>query len=565
VEQRLHALERREMLRRERRSSVGREIEYAFRHVLMRDVAYGQIPRAQRADKHRRAAEWIESLSADRENAPDMLAHHYSQALEYARTSGQPTEELERRTRIAFRDAADRAVALNSFDPARSHYLSALALWPEDDAEWPLLVVETSDLGLTAPGSALSTALGRACERLVASGDLGNAAKAEMLIAFRYWNEAKSEQSAEAFARAAELLETAEPSPTVARVMSRLAINHMLRGQFAETIELCGRALAIADELGLEDIRAHVLNTRGIARVTHNGDLGGLADVESSVEIAERLNSAEAIIRGYKNLGSTLAELGELSRAVDLQQRGAEAARRFGQDFQLRWFETEVAINNYWTGDWDSALEAFARLDEWVAQVGPHYMEAAAHSCRAKMRAGRGDRAGARADIEGALDFARRSGEPQVLLPTLADAAVIAATGGRGGATRRVADLLDELVTATAGGVPGSYWSIEFALALALTDQPERLATMPAEGPSRWVAIARVIAAERYGEAADELAALGAGPEEALTRMLAARTLIAGGRTAEGEAELQRAIEFWNRVRATEHTTTAEAMLAKTA
>ena len=81
----------------------------------VRDVAYGQIPRAQRAEKHRRAAEWIESLSADRENAPDMLAHHYAQALEYARDAGQPTEELERRTRLALRDAAERATALNSF------------------------------------------------------------------------------------------------------------------------------------------------------------------------------------------------------------------------------------------------------------------------------------------------------------------------------------------------------------------------------------------------------------------------------------------------------------------
>ena len=67
AEAHLHALERREMLRRERRSSVAADTEYAFRHVLMRDVAYGQIPRAQRADKHRRAAAWIESLSADRE------------------------------------------------------------------------------------------------------------------------------------------------------------------------------------------------------------------------------------------------------------------------------------------------------------------------------------------------------------------------------------------------------------------------------------------------------------------------------------------------------------------
>ena len=46
AEERLHALERKEFVRRERRSSVAGETEYAFRHLLVRDVAYGQIPRA---------------------------------------------------------------------------------------------------------------------------------------------------------------------------------------------------------------------------------------------------------------------------------------------------------------------------------------------------------------------------------------------------------------------------------------------------------------------------------------------------------------------------------------
>ena len=64
VEERLHALERKEFVRRERRSSVAAETQFAFRHVLVRDVAYAQIPRGRRADKHRRAAEWIESLAA---------------------------------------------------------------------------------------------------------------------------------------------------------------------------------------------------------------------------------------------------------------------------------------------------------------------------------------------------------------------------------------------------------------------------------------------------------------------------------------------------------------------
>ena len=44
VEERLLALERREPVRREQPSSVEGEEQYAFRHVLLRDVAYAEIP-----------------------------------------------------------------------------------------------------------------------------------------------------------------------------------------------------------------------------------------------------------------------------------------------------------------------------------------------------------------------------------------------------------------------------------------------------------------------------------------------------------------------------------------
>ena len=247
IEEQIHALERREMLRRERRSSVGGEVEYAFRHVLMRDVAYGQIPRAQRAEKHRRAAEWIESLSADRENAPDMLAHHYSQALDYARESGQPTAELERQTRLALREAAERAAALNSITPAQRHYVAALALWPEDDPEWPVLVVAAADIGLGSAGEEWTERLRRASDRLAASGDLANAARAEMQAAFRHWNEGMTERAIAAFERSRDLLRSTAPSPNVAYVTSRLAVSAALRGDFEVAIELCEAALAIAD------------------------------------------------------------------------------------------------------------------------------------------------------------------------------------------------------------------------------------------------------------------------------------------------------------------------------
>jgi hypothetical protein len=95
VERRLHILERRELLRRERRSQVAGERQFAFRHVLVRDVAYGQLTRAARADRHRRAAEWLQALSEDRaEDRAELLAHHWMAALDYATAAGQDTAGL---------------------------------------------------------------------------------------------------------------------------------------------------------------------------------------------------------------------------------------------------------------------------------------------------------------------------------------------------------------------------------------------------------------------------------------------------------------------------------------
>ena len=127
----LHGLERRQLVRRERASSVAGQPQYAFAHVLVRDVAYGQIPRAARAGKHAAAAGWIESLGRADDHA-EMLAHHYLTALDLARAAGRDTAELVSRARTALHLAGDRALALNALAAAAGHYRAALALWPPD-------------------------------------------------------------------------------------------------------------------------------------------------------------------------------------------------------------------------------------------------------------------------------------------------------------------------------------------------------------------------------------------------------------------------------------------------
>jgi class 3 adenylate cyclase len=89
VEELLHGLARKEFVRRERRSSVARETEYAFRHIVVRDVAYSQIPRAERGERHALAAGWIEALGRLADHA-ELLAQHYLSAIELAQAAGRP-------------------------------------------------------------------------------------------------------------------------------------------------------------------------------------------------------------------------------------------------------------------------------------------------------------------------------------------------------------------------------------------------------------------------------------------------------------------------------------------
>ena len=127
----LHSLERKEFIRRERRSSVSGEGEFGFRHVLVRDVAYGQIPRGDRASKHVRAAEWLEGLGRPQDHA-ELVAHHYLAALDLERAAKRDTAVLASRAVGALQNAGDRAAGLNAFRAAADYYRSALEGLPDE-------------------------------------------------------------------------------------------------------------------------------------------------------------------------------------------------------------------------------------------------------------------------------------------------------------------------------------------------------------------------------------------------------------------------------------------------
>ncbi len=132
VREALHEFSRRDLVRASRTSTMEAEAEHAFTHLVIRDVAYGQIPRALRSAKHRAAAEWIESHAGERvEDLADVLAYHTTEALELAESAGLAAEANEMRAsaRRYLMLAGERAMRLDVMR-ARDLFEQALELTP---------------------------------------------------------------------------------------------------------------------------------------------------------------------------------------------------------------------------------------------------------------------------------------------------------------------------------------------------------------------------------------------------------------------------------------------------
>jgi len=329
----------------------------------------------------------------------------------------------------------------------------------------------------------------------------------------------------------------------------------MLTGENEKAIELGRRALAIAEELGLEQVRAGALTTIGSARA-NSGDLEGVHDLERSIEIAEAARSAEAF-RGYGNLGSVMLDLGDVRRARELTEKSLELGRRFGHARAIRWQRGNRLELLFAEGQWNEALEECDRFLAEVEAGSPHYLEAGVRVVRAQIRLARADVAGALADVEIGLVRAREVREPQLLHAVLGAAAFLFLEAGRREDSEKA---VGELVAA--GPHPAHF--VTFAIVLSEFGR-SAVVVAAADGAAlqtRWVDAARAYVEGDLVRAADLLDEIGDLPLEAYVRLRAAERFATEGRKEEAERQLERALAFYRTVGATRYLRRGEALLA---
>jgi hypothetical protein len=548
LEDPLHALERKEFIRRERRSAVAGETQYAFLHALVRDVAYGQIPRGQRVHKHRLAAEWIEALSHERsEDRAEMLAHHYRQALEIARAAGVDDTPLRAPARRALIEATERASRLYAMAAIVDLAEAALELTEDDDRARPLLQFRLAsayqqldedrfDLGLAAR------------DGFLAHGDVESAALVDILLARMYWLRGNSTSSQEHLGHAASLVTELPLSYAKVRVLAQQARDVVISSSPARATELGEHVLPLAEELGDDELLSHVLNTVGLGQA-NIGDPDGLDQLRRSVEYGEASNSPDAIHTALNNLANSQWRLGDLEGASESLARARRMNERFGSAAGLAWLDIEDMLDHDLRGNWDESL---ARANAFIEALGSakDYLVGPARDVRTVIFTARGELAAAEAEAELILAHARVVTGEQ-LAPALVDAARAFRASGRGG---EADELLAELLRDHREDL-GSQWLRELPLLLAELDRSaEYLAATKDSFPSPWLDAGTAVARGAFAEGADAYETMGARATEAWARLLAAE--------ASGDAgQAQRALEYFRSVRATPYVRRCEAVL----
>ena len=148
-----------------------RDDAFVFRHILIRDAAYEEMPKSLRASLHERFADRLET-AARRPELEEIVGYHLEQAFRLQSDLGTPDRQLGSRAGDRLAAAGRRALARGDARAAVNLLGRAASLYPDDDAgRLELLPEQASALIRAGELAAADEILGEAEARAEATGD----------------------------------------------------------------------------------------------------------------------------------------------------------------------------------------------------------------------------------------------------------------------------------------------------------------------------------------------------------------------------------------------------------
>jgi DNA-binding CsgD family transcriptional regulator/tetratricopeptide (TPR) repeat protein len=311
-------------------TQTGGEEGYAFRHALLQEVAYDDLLPGERKRLHRACATVI---AARRTGDGAAAAAHWAELARHWAAARDDRATLDASVKAA--EAAERTFA---FLPALRHWERALATWSDVPDATSVAGMDRVDVLARASTAAFlsgderrDVALRR--EAIAEVDPLADSVRSALLhqqLGRSLWGIGDTDGALVAYEDALRLVPVEPPTAARARVLAGYGQMLMLLDRWAESLATCEQAIAMARQVGADEVEGHALNSLGM-------DLGALGRtneaahaLEEALRIAVLAGNADDVGRAYANQADSYFFSGDVARAADVVEEGIVAAERFG-------------------------------------------------------------------------------------------------------------------------------------------------------------------------------------------------------------------------------------------
>jgi len=399
----LDDLEAKDLIRRSATSRVRNDVEFSFKHILIRDVCYGTLPRAERRSAHASVAQYIEHVSGEHDrDLAWLLAHHWQEAGELGRAIDYLLLAADRaQEAMAERDAMAlfaRAHELAADDATRTRirFLQALALVRFEEFDQAATELEAL-LPLLEGKDLLEAQLGlarsyhwteRTAEVLRVSERLLEAARrldtADLIGPAMAWlsqghamrgNDGDLDQATSVGEEALTVWLPGVRVVDLADHTHLLANQHYWTGGYERARELSREAWQLAVDPSSAEARLRGGGLEGLLLTTTGRYEEALASFDAVIALARELGRPVRVLLNY----STMAYR-ELFDLTEARRRSQEALTQAGQppNFHMPWMNAEVDLvqcdvlageagtaEARWRGLWEQVL-ATPAWERWL-------------------------------------------------------------------------------------------------------------------------------------------------------------------------------------------------------
>ena len=358
---------------------VMEEIEYIFRHTLIKDVVYGSILESRKKELHLEVARTIERLKKDEiEQYFDMLAIHYYQAEEWRKA-------LQYNIR-----AGDKAGEEFRNEEAIKFYLTATEIitkhLPEERRRLPELYEKIGKINVL---------IGRHSEAIVYFDRMEETSVDNYLMKARsrfhkagvYEHESRFDEAIQLLDESLEILkyETSEIVKKIemAKIMALKCWIFSLMGEVGTAEEEGNKALQLINECRktgdktlhreIEQALIHLFDSLGSIYYEKGEYKRAIEHYTSLLKISEKIGDTMATAMGYGNLGVIHYELGDYIRALEYNQKDLKISEEIGDKRGIG-----ISIGNIGTiyrelGEYEKAVECFEKDLKIAEELGDKF------------------------------------------------------------------------------------------------------------------------------------------------------------------------------------------------